>query len=216
MADGESSKRQVAYKVRVADIINNRYVKEEGWLPNYVSVGGRKVSRANLLGVIVSRSVQDDGVVSQSFVLDDGSGRVSLRFFDSPVAFDVGDIVTVIGRPREFGAERYIVPEIMKKVLDQKWVELRRMELTFDAHLRQKVEEEHRPDVLSVEKEDLVDEPNASARLLDEIRKLDSGLGVGFDDISSVPGGDVESALKRLLEQGDIFEVRPGRYKVLE
>ncbi|MBU2560925.1 MAG: hypothetical protein KKD17_01415 [Nanoarchaeota archaeon] len=216
MADGESSKRQVAYKVRVADIINNRYVKEEGWLPNYIAVRDKKVSRANLLGVIVSKSAQEDGVVSQSFILDDGSGRISLRFFETGAALDVGDIVNVMGRPREFGAERYIVPEIMKKVSDPKWVELRRMELALDAHVIQKIKEEPGPDVLSVEEEDFVDEPSVSARLLEEIRKLDSGSGVGFDDISSVSSNDVESALKRLLEQGDIFEVRPGRYKVLE
>ena len=138
MADNDASKRQVAYKVRIADILNNRYIKEEGWLPNYVSVGDMKVSRANLLGVIVSKAAQEGAkdVASYDFILDDGSGRISLRFFESVQPLDVGDMVIVIGRPREFGTERYVVPEIVKKVTDPKWVELRKLELAKTNMLR--------------------------------------------------------------------------------
>lgn len=218
MANQESSKRQVAHKVRVADVVNNRYVKEDGWLPNYIAVGDLKVSRANLLGVIVSKSAQETDVVSQNFVLDDGSGRVSLRFFEPAGLFDVGDIVNVIGRPREFGAERYIVPEIMKKVKDPKWVELRRLELAMGERSRISAKTEPLParEELAVETEEVIEDSSPSARFLDVLRELDRGDGVGFEDLTSRIGGDLESVAKRLLEQGDIFEVKPGRYKVLE
>jgi RPA family protein len=220
MADQESSKRQVAYKVRVADVVNNRYVKEDGWLPNYVAVGDRKVSRVNLLGVIVSKSSQESDVPSSSFVLDDGSGRVALRFFEGGASLSVGDIVFVVGRPREFGAERYIVPEIVKRISDNRWVELRRLELAKDrqADIISKAQglPAAGPDELSVETEDFVDDSSPAARLVGMIRKLDSGEGVDFDALLSRFGSGTEQSVKRLLEQGDIFEVKPGRYKVLE
>jgi len=211
MAEGESVKRQVAHKVRIADILNNKYVKEEGWLPNYVQVGDRKVSRANILGVVVSVNKTDAGP-AQGFVLDDSTGRISLRFFENAPRVDVGDIVTVIGRLREFGAERYIVPEIMRKISDSTWIEVRKLELALHKHT---TVASVAPDELSVEEEDF-DGSNPVNSLIGIIRELDSGDGVGFDDISVKFKGDADEHIKHLLESGDIFEVKPGRYKILE
>lgn len=222
MAETETSKRQIAYKIRIVDINNNSYVKEEGWLPNYIAVGNIKVSRINIMGVIVSKDSHESGVPSQNFILDDGSGRIALRFFDGSAVVAVGDIVSVIGRPREFGPDRYIVPEIMKKIEDPKWVEIRKLELAADDKLRpvvsQSVEKQSDDSgELSVETEEFVDSSDKSTDIIGIIKKLDSGSGVGFEDISSKSNSvDVEKSIKHLLEQGDIFEVKPGRYKVLE
>ena len=126
----ESAKRQIAYKVTIADINEGRYVKEEGWDPNYIVISdGRKVSRANLLGIVVLKSNEADYVVLD---IDDGSGKISLRSFGSDLAmnnFEVGDIVLVVGRPREFNEQKYIAPEIIKKLDNIKWIELRKLEL---------------------------------------------------------------------------------------
>ena len=222
MAEQETAKRQVAYKVKIADIINNRYVKEEGWLPNYIAVGNIKVSRVNILGVIVSKDSQDSDKPSQNFILDDGSGRIALRFFDGLTTFDVGSIVTVVGRPREFGADRYIVPEIIKKIKDSKWVNVRKIELAAETpttnHVDPPVENSSvDSEEISVETENFVDVSDESVDITNIIKELDSGSGVGFDEISvKSKDVDVEKVIKRLLEQGDIFEVKPGRYKVLE
>jgi RPA family protein len=216
MVTEESSKRQVAYKVEIADVLNNNYVKEEGWLPNYVAVGDKKVSRVNLLGVIVSKNFQEEGAASQNFILDDGSGRISLRFFEPGASVDVGDVVVVVGRPREFGAERYIVPEIIKKIIEPKWVKVRKLELALE---KQKTFQKKEPvaEELSVETEDLVDDSNPLTKIISIIKELDAGAGVGFEEISVKLGtGDADAFVKKLLEQGDIFEVKPGRYKVLE
>ena len=225
MAGEESARRQIAFKVRISDIVNNRYVKEEGWLPNYIAVGDRKVSRVNLLGVIVSKDSQESDVVSQNYILDDGTGRVALRFFESATQFDVGDMVIVVGRPREFGTDRYIVPEIIRKLDDPKWVQVRKLELASEKHSpsAEKPPEaapsgtEAVAEELSVETEDFVDDSNPLSDTISIIRQLDSGQGVGFEEIAAKSkSGNVEDSVSRLLEQGDIFEVKPGRYKVLE
>lgn len=217
MAEQESARRQVAYKVRIADILDNRYVKEEGWLPNYVAVGKKKVSRANLLGVIVSKDMQEEDVVSQNFTLDDGTGRIALRFFEAAADLDVGDMVTVIGRPREFGAERYVVPEVIKKVKDPRWVEFRKLEIASEKGLAPEQEHLQAPEALSVETEEFVDDSSPLSDIIRIIKELDGGAGVDFDEISAKSGKqNAEGIVNKLLEQGDIFEVKPGRYKVLE
>ncbi|MBW2964091.1 hypothetical protein KY363_01405 [Candidatus Woesearchaeota archaeon] len=213
MADQESSKRQVAYKVRIADILNNRYVKEDGWMPNYIAVGDRKVSRANIIGVIVSKGTQGADSGSFDFVFDDGTGRIALRFSELGRDINVGDIVNVIGRPREFGSERYVVPEAMKKVTSAGWVEVRQLEIALS---RQSGAAQQHSE-LNVETEELAGEEIPNVTMLGLIRKLDSGSGVEFQEISvKFKAGDAEEHIRRLLEQGDIFEVKPGRYKVLE
>lgn len=229
MDQPQRSARQVAYKVNVKDILDSRYVKEDGWLPNYIEMKGKKVSRANILGVIVSLDSPDADSSFTSYILDDGTGRIPLRFFESHQQVSVGDIVTVIGRPREFGSDRYIVPEIIK-ITDAAWVKLRRMELAFEKNRSaQRMPDESRsqPDVssseggLDVETEeiadDVVDETSPVSRIMGCIKELDGGAGVAFEDISVKSGvDDAEQYIQRLLEQGDIFEVKPGRYKILE
>ena len=227
---GESAKRQVAHKSQIAEILNGTYVKEDGWLPNYIDTGSKKISRANLMGVLVSKDADpQSGAVT--LLLDDGTGRISLRFFDFSQGFAVGDIVNVVGRPREFGSERYVVPEIIKKVTNPKWIELRKLELTktkqeeITAKREEKKTEAHQAtsrqtvteEGLEVEDEDLSDSTNPLSKVFEAIRSLDSGAGVGFDEIIvKTRIDDVDAPIKRLLEQGDIFEIKPGRYKVLE
>ena len=99
MEEQNRAQRQIAFAVDVSTILDSRYVKEDGWMPNYLAVGDKKVSRVNVIGVIVSKEKQDNSSV-QNFILDDGSGRIPLRFFESPQEFVIGSIVKVIGRPR--------------------------------------------------------------------------------------------------------------------
>jgi RPA family protein len=217
--DPEKGRRQVAFKVKISDILNNKYVKEEGWLPNYVLVGAQKISRVNVLGVIVSKQA-DEG--AQTFILDDGSGRIELRFFTPQDFISPGDIVTVIGRPREFGADRYIVPEIMKRVKDPKWVEVRKKELILTIHQNaadraaaQEEKEDATEDDDAVETDDLTTDPRSN--IINTIKQLDNGPGAEIEEITVKSGVDnAEFWIKKLLETGDVFEVKPGRFKVLE
>ena len=56
----ESQRRQIAYKVKIGDLINGRYVREEGWQPNYIVIGdGRQVSRVNMIGIVVLKPAEE-------------------------------------------------------------------------------------------------------------------------------------------------------------
>ena len=57
MQETKVQKRQVAYKVRINELLKGRYIRGEGeWAPNYIEAGDKQVSRANILAVVVSKS----------------------------------------------------------------------------------------------------------------------------------------------------------------
>ncbi len=127
----ESQKRHIAVKTRIADVINGKYIKEAGWMPNYIlTKSGEKISRINLIGVVVTEPIVD--ISYRNALIDDGSGRMSIRAFQENKMFDelkVGDPIFVIGRPREYNGQVYLFPEIIKKIQNTKWLEVRKFEL---------------------------------------------------------------------------------------
>lgn len=216
-------RRQIAYKVKIKNILEGRYVKNEGgWMPNYIELGEFKVSRVNLIGIVVQKPIEPN-TNQQSIVIDDGTGKIPIKSFEESSMFDktrIGDAVLIIGRPREFGAEKYIVPEIIKKLDNIEWIRLRQLELNSavpafkeavytDNNIR-------KDDILKEEIiEDAIEGPSDKVYKL--IKENDKGNGSDFDGIVSLSKEKgTEKIIKRLLEQGDIFEVKPGKLKVLE
>ncbi|MBD3309781.1 hypothetical protein GF351_01030 [Candidatus Woesearchaeota archaeon] len=222
----EQQKRQIAYKVRIRDLQKGEYVKQEGWNPNYItSQDGRKISRVNIIGAVVSASEPGS---FPSIIIDDSTGRISVRTFeeDNDMLGDVrvGEVVMLVGRPREYGNEKYIVPEILRKIQDKRWIDVRRLELGEEAGGPSRQEE--KPQEVSSPPEKGLAEETAEAEdkhaedpiqnLIDCIRSLDKGEGADHEEVIQRCGKDKEEHIKRLLEQGEIFEIRPGMLKVLE
>lgn len=224
----EIQKRQVAVKVSIGVLTSGKYVKQEGMLPNYVILGDdSKVSRVNLVGVVVSAS---DDTGFKSVVVDDGTGKVSARAFEQNASLDslkIGDCVLVIGRPREFGGSIYVLPEIVRVITDTRWLEVRKLELEknkipivprpdseIPAGESKEVVEE---DINNSVEEEFVGAASINSIVCDVIKRLDRGDGADFDEVvkqSSSP--EAESTVLSLLKNGDIFEVSPGKLKVLE
>lgn len=198
--------RQIAQKVSIKDLVDGQYFKEEGWNPNYVLVDGVKVSRVNLIGTVISKEEGDNSI---SVVLDDGSGQISIRSFEDKKSLEelnIGESVLIIGRPREYG-ERYVLVEVLKKLDDKKWIKVRKLELgggTAPVKTEAVVEE-----TVEAEQDSVAD------KVIECIKKLDSGEGVDFESVlEQIPGS--KETIDALLKEGDIFEVKPGRLKVLE
>ena len=194
-------KRQVAIKVWISELKGGSYIQEGGMNPNYVlTKENKKISRVNLLGVVVS--VGDDANM-KSFVLDDGSASITVRSFEENKALkaDLGDVLVVVGRPREYGNEIYVLPEIVKKVDNSKWIEFRKIELG------------KREEIQVVEQ--VVEEKGQHSEVYELIKSLDVGTGVLVDDVIEKIS-DAEKAIDGLLSRGEIFEVSPGRIKVID
>jgi len=200
------SKRQVAYKVRIEDLLRGSYVEEEGWTPNYLSLDdGRHVSRVNVIGTVVAED-------EQGVVLDDGTGTISVRSFDGELRMSpVGHTVLVIARPRVYSGETYLALEIMKELQDTKWIEVRQLEL--QSVIKQSVETvvKTAPAEETIEAEVV---EITSDTIVDFIRAADEGEGVDFQKI--VDQFKDENLITKLLGEGELFEIKPGKLKVLE
>lgn len=200
-------KRNVACKARISDILNGRFVRDDA-SAGYIIIGGANVYRVNIIANFVYKSEQSN---SSNAVIDDGTGKISLRAFENKNIFskaEVGDFVLVIGRVREFSNERYIVPEIVKKIDHIEWVSLRKLELKNIGFENFKVNGE----APAAEAP-----PAVSEEVYSLIKSLDNGNGADFDAvIKNSRNEGAEDAIGRLLESGDVFEIKPGKLKVLE
>lgn len=199
-----SQPRQTAYKIRIKDILDSQYFQEEGWKPNYLlTKNNQKVSRINVLAIVVSK-FED---AQKNIVIDDGSGRINLRIFDSlKKEPNIGDPVLVIGRPREFNQEKFIVPEIIQKIKNPRWLEIRKKELNYH---------QEKTEIKENKKEE---ESNTHLEnIFSLIKKLDLGDGVEIEEIIKQSTLDqTEELIDQLLKDGEIFEIKPGRIKILK
>jgi hypothetical protein len=212
----EQYKRQVARKLWIKDILAGTYIKEEGMKPNYVILADNsRASRVSLMGVVLA--VSREGL--PSLTLDDGSGTITVRAFEpSPMlaAIGVGDAVIIIGRPRQFGSEMYVLPEIARKLPDLAWLEVRKRELTaVPLPVAPRIVQQTAQNTVS---EEVVDDSfTFTESVLGAIRSLDTGTGADIDAvIGQIGAKDAEKTVQFLLQSGDIFEVSPGKLKVLE
>ncbi len=214
-------KRQIAHKVSVKDLVEGEYVKQDGWQPNYVlTKEGRHISRANIMAAIVS--IQENAQNQKTMLIDDGTGSISLRTFEDAKimgGFEIGDLIMVIGKPREFGELKYILPEIIKKIENTKWVNVRQKELETFGLRYGKVASTSEADAVKEKPTTYVKEENKNPKqeVYQLIKALDKGDGAEIENIiEEAKVKDCEEVINSLLEEGEIFEIKKGKLKVLE
>ena len=138
-------------------------------------------------------------------IIDDSSGKIFVRTFNDNKIIDkinIGEVILIIGRPREYNDEKFIMPEIIKKIDNKKWIDFRRLEL--------------KPVILKREiKYEKISNP--SEKIFKLIKEFDNGEGANFNDIVNKSNiKDSEKIIKILLSEGEIFQNSPGKLKVLE
>jgi len=95
----------------IADLLKGEIVQKENE-PSALYIGGEKLQRVRIYGTAVS---------TQELIVDDGTGSILVRSFDKPIIAELGDPVLVIGRPRLYNGEHYVIGEIVKKI-DPIWL----------------------------------------------------------------------------------------------
>lgn len=211
--------RQIAYKIDLSEIFLNEFIKQEGWEPNYVAYGNKKISRVNVIGTVISPVTPEQNYI----VIDDGKANIMIRQFENQeidlMDYDIGHVVNIIGKIREFNNERYILPEIIKQV-SPKWLVARKKELDYLNKIgfynsTNPENNINKPASLIIE-ETIKIQAKDSEEIIKKIRELDKGDGAEVESITKLCGTESEKMIKTLLEQGDIFTTKPGRVKVLE
>lgn len=200
-------KRETAVVCMINDLLRGSFIKTEGWEPSYFSTDLGDISRVNLMGVVVSKEAVGGTII------DDGSGRILLRSFNNSafLELNLGDLILVIGRPRVYNEEKYVLPEIIKKI-DQKWGDYRQVQLKI---LRKKVKKRKKENRVPLKEE--ARPINYFQKILAFIKDLDIGEGADIEEVkkrSAAP--NAEEIIMKLIEEGEIFEIKPGKLKILE
>ena len=216
--------RQIAHRVTIAQLKSGKYVTQEGWLPNYVDIGDKQVSRVVVEGKIQTQIilVANTPVQVNAQLLQD-SDQILIRSFDTIQCakdIDDGDLVRIIGRVRQYQEQNFIVPEIIRKI--SKVVE--RKHLTPPVVQKEPVVEKkifaigykaRYASMSPAEKKVFAIED-----ILALIDSLDTGNGAPKGKIvEELERKGVEQAQKRihnLLLAGDLFEMKPDMIKVLK
>jgi len=171
------------------------------------SLQQQHAERCALVGVVVSAI---DGT-PPAFVLDDTTGIILVRQFERPANAVVGTAVNVIGWCREHDGERYIASDIVKRI-DVRWLDVhRRLVVSVTPATASSV-----AGATGVVEEKITDDDDTDIAMLRTIRELDAGSGAPVDDIVRRMGADAENRVVMMLQRGDVFEVSPGKIKVLE
>jgi RPA family protein len=211
MADQEI-KRQTAYKCTIATIAKGTFVKKQGWESNYVMTEYGDFSRVNIVGVVVSK---EDNELN----IEDGTGQISGRLFENVEQLekvDVGDVVLVIGRPRDFNNKIYLTIEIVK-ILAPEWISYRRKELSLIRKVRdidniQKAEKK----ILEPEIVESKSTLGSKELVIKFIKELDAGEGAMIDDVlrlSKISNG--EEIVSDMMMRGEIYESKAGYVKLM-
>ena len=207
MADEQQFKRNIAFKLRIGDILMGKPVLD-GERFSFLELGDKKIVRVNVIGNIVEKFDSEGEKRFSVLTLDDGSGQIKLRVFADDVEKfkDIvqGQTVLIIGLLRHFNNEIYINPEIMREQ-DTKYLLIRKLERE-----KSKIQEEPiaRDQIIAVKDKILGAIKSAEDEGGIEIEKIIMSL----KDISPVI---INQEIQKFLEEGIVFEPRPGKVRYL-
>jgi hypothetical protein len=169
--------KPTAIPVWISELLSGRFTQQEDSPSAIVLSDGRTMQRVRLYGIIVS---------TNEIIIDDGTGSILVRSFEAPINAQVGAPALVIGRPREYNGQQYILGEIIKTI-HPGWLQLRNQQ-----------------------------KPAKTENPLDIVRTLDTGEGAEYDEVVKRIGTKGEEIIVHLLSTGELFETKPGRLKLLE
>lgn len=165
-----------AQHIWIRELIEGQFIHTDDAPSKLQTQDGRALSRVRIFGIVVS---------TNDIVVDDGTSSILVRNFDNTPAPPIGSPVLVIGRPRIYDNNPYVLGEIVKPC-DPRWLDIRKR-----AHPLRK-------DPITL------------------IRELDTGDGADYETAISKLGNRGEEIITHLLANGELFETKPGKLKILE
>ncbi len=215
----EIKKRNTAYKVRIGDLLRGEMVFEE--LPKenldksinprllHVGLGDKQIYRVNLVANVIEKYQSEGESKFASITLDDGSGQIRVRVFGEDVSKfnDIvqGDTLVVIGYLRSFNQELYVIPEIIKK-RDPKYLLVRKLEIE---KMYPKVETPKEKKEIKAFRDEIIEMIKASEEY-EGIEKEEI-----INKIKNTNPETINQEIQKLIEDGIVYEPRPGRVRYL-
>jgi len=207
-------KRNTAYKFRIGDILIGKPVTASsetsvGERFSFLELGDKKIVRVNVIGNIVEKYESLGETKYLSFTVDDGSGQIRLKVFGDDTErfknFYQGQTIVVIGVLRHWNQELYIAPEVLKE-MNPKYLLIRKLETE-----REKATTER-----NLGKEQIV---AIKDRIFDMIKVSEPEGGIETEKLMAklqeFSPTIINKEIQKLLEEGIIFEPRPGKLRYL-
>jgi RPA family protein len=197
-------KRNVAYKLRIGQILSGKPVMESEKL-KHLDLNSKQIIRANIIANITDKYLQEGEKKFGSITLDDGSGQIKVKTFGDDVDkfsnLQQGDTILVIGLLRSWNNEVYLTPEIIRSK-EPLYLLLRKLEV--EAEMPKTIDKSQ----LTAMKD----------KILTMVKEAENQGGIDKDkiilDLKEHPD-IINQEIKRLLEDGVAYEPRPGRLRYL-
>jgi RPA family protein len=197
-------KRNIAYKLRIGDVLAGKIILDEEKF-KCLEHQNKKVIRVNMIANVIDKFLQDGEKKFASISLDDASGQIKAKTFGDEVEkftpLNQGDTIQLIGVLRTWNNEIYIQPEIIKK-REPTFLLVRKLELDLEKPVElEKAELNELKDriVQFIKKEEANDGAEVEAMIL---------------ELKSPPNA-INQEIKKLLEEGIVYEPRPGKIRYL-
>jgi RPA family protein len=197
-------KRNVAYKMRIGTILSGKQIID-GERLKMLEINDKQVIRINVVANVVDKYVQEGERSFASITLDDGTGQIKIKVFGEDIKnFDQlnqGDTLMVIGLVRSWKNEVYLTPEIIKKK-EPAYLLVRKLEV-----------EAEQPKALPKEQLTALKD-----KLISMIKEAEPNNGIEVDKLIlelHEPPEIINAEIKKLLEEGMIYEPRPGKLRWL-
>lgn len=214
-----TQKRQIAFKLRIGDLLRGNQIFDQTQPENlnqtlrprllHVELGDKKIQRVNIIANVIDKFESESESKFATITLDDGSGQIRARLFGEDVTkfrdLIQGDTLVIIGVLRSFNQELYIMPEIIKKA-DPKYLLVRKLEIEKETPKPPTPEQKQKIKAFRDE-------------IIEMIKSAEQYEGIDKDEIiNKLKNGKPETVsqeIQKLLEEGIIYEPRPGRVRYL-
>ncbi|MBN2330342.1 MAG: hypothetical protein JXC85_00865 [Candidatus Aenigmarchaeota archaeon] len=204
--------RQTAMRVRIVDLVSGEWVRKEGMEPSYVITPRKEtVSRAKIVGTVVSKFISEDGNFA-SVTIDDSTATMQGKQWKETelvTGVNPGDLVTMIGKVREYEGNIYMVPEIIRKVGPGEEALARLHVLAKLGKPAGEAESGGRP-----QEQKKADGDQLRKSILKTIEASEDGIK--YSDLvkkAQVPEEELEGVINELLGEGICYEPTPGKIK---
>ncbi len=207
-SEQEQFKRNIAFKLRIGDLlIGKPLFRDEKFA--CLELGSKQIMRVNIIGNIIDRYDSEGETKYTFFTLDDGSGQIKLRTFGDDVekfkTVTQGQTVLVIGVLRNYNNETYIMPEIIREQ-DAKYLLVRKLE----------TDKEKEASAKSLGREEIV---AVKDKILGTIKNSEETGGIEIDQIilnlRDTSPTIINQEIQKFIEEGIVFEPRPGKVRYL-
>ena len=209
MSEQDQFKRNVAFKLRIGDILIGKPIMNQERF-GFLELGNKKIIRVNVIGSVIEK-YESEGEKKYIFSkIDDGSGQISLKAFGDDIErltpFSQGQTVLCIGTLRSFNNEVYIQPEIVKE-MSSEYLLVRKFEIEKEKNQNTPAPQNSSQAIAAKDK------------ILTLIKKSEQDGGIEIDkiilEVREASPDIINAEIKRMLEEGTIFEPRPGKVRWL-